>query len=111
MRFQGVGYLPRRIGGDGWALGRRMRILYHHRTLGDGAEGIHVREMVQAFRRLGHQVKVIGPIGETNPQQLRRSKLLDALKRLLPTVIYELLELGYSAYAYLKTLREIRSFR
>ena len=35
-----------------------MRILYHHRTLADGAEGIHIAEMVSAFRSLGHEVHV-----------------------------------------------------
>ena len=44
-----------------------MKILYHHRTLGDGAEGIHVREMVRAFSSLCHEVKVIGPAAETPP--------------------------------------------
>jgi len=38
-----------------------VKILYHHRTLGDGAEGIHIAEMVNAFRQLGHEVLVIGP--------------------------------------------------
>ena len=38
-----------------------MRILYHHRTLADGAEGIHIREIVDALRDLGHEVKVICP--------------------------------------------------
>ena len=37
-----------------------MRILYHHRTLADGAEGIHIAEMVDAFRALGHEVRVMG---------------------------------------------------
>ena len=27
-----------------------MRILYHHRTLADGAEGIHIHEMIEASR-------------------------------------------------------------
>ncbi|MCH8292490.1 glycosyltransferase WbuB, partial [Candidatus Poribacteria bacterium] len=41
-----------------------MKILYHHRTLGDGAEGIHIREMVEAWRGLGHEVRVVSLIGE-----------------------------------------------
>lgn len=40
-----------------------MRILYHHRTLADGAEGIHIAEMVAAFRGLGHEVRVHGLAG------------------------------------------------
>ena len=88
-----------------------MRILYHHRTLGDGAEGIHVREMVKAFRDLGHEVKVIGPAGEVTPEQSRKSRILGAVKQRLPHVVYELLEMAYSGYAFWRTSREIRAFR
>ena len=88
-----------------------MRILYHHRTLGDGAEGIHVREMVQAFRRLGHEVKVIGPVGEVIPGQSRKWRILDWTKRHIPAAFYEILELGYTPYALWRTRREIRTFR
>lgn len=38
-----------------------MKIIYHHRTRGDGAEGIHIREMITAFEALGHQVKLVCP--------------------------------------------------
>ncbi len=36
-----------------------MRIIYHHRTRGEDAQGIHVAEMVQAFHELGHEVDVV----------------------------------------------------
>lgn len=38
-----------------------MKIIYHHRTRGDGAEGIHIREMITAFEALGHQVRLVCP--------------------------------------------------
>ncbi|MFN5229577.1 MAG: glycosyltransferase family 4 protein [Planctomycetota bacterium] len=38
-----------------------MRILYHHRTRGDGAEGIHIGEMITAFESIGHRVKLVCP--------------------------------------------------
>ncbi len=38
-----------------------MKIIYHHRTRGDGAEGIHIGEMIQAFKGLGHQVQLVCP--------------------------------------------------
>jgi glycosyltransferase involved in cell wall biosynthesis len=88
-----------------------LRILYHHRTLGDGAEGIHVREMVRAFRTLGHEVRVIGPAGEVQPERSGRSRRLEALKKAIPAALFELLEIGYTAYAYWKASREIRAFR
>ncbi|SEO97846.1 glycosyltransferase family 4 protein [Aquisalimonas asiatica] len=36
-----------------------MRILYHHRTRGEDAQGIHIRALCDAFRRLGHEVDVV----------------------------------------------------
>ncbi len=88
-----------------------MRILYHHRTLGDGAEGIHIREMVKAFRELGHEVKVIGPTGEPQPESSQKSKILSNLKRSIPSTLYELLEIFYTGYCFLKMTREICTFK
>jgi glycosyltransferase involved in cell wall biosynthesis len=88
-----------------------MKILYHHRTLGDGAEGIHVREMVRAFRSLGHEVKVIGPAGETPPEKSKNFRLLDRLRRLIPSALYELLEMGYAPYIYFKVAREVGRYK
>lgn len=87
-----------------------MRILYHHRTLGDGAEGIHIREMVKAFRKLGHEVKVIGPTREMLPGSSRKSRILGNVKRWIPYVLYELLEISYTGYCFLKTTQAILSF-
>lgn len=88
-----------------------MRILYHHRTLGDGAEGIHIREMVKAFREIGNEVKVIGPIGEKPPESSRKSRMLERVKRMIPHVLYELLEISYTGYCFWKTARAIRAFK
>ena len=88
-----------------------MKILYHHRTLGDGAEGIHIREMVRAFRQLGNEVRVIGPTGEISPMPSRKSRILERVKRSVPHALYELLELAYTAYCFWRTVRSIRSFR
>ena len=44
-----------------------MKILFHHRTLADGAEGIHIEAMVRAFRGLGHEVHIIGLAASAEP--------------------------------------------
>lgn len=88
-----------------------MRILYHHRTLGDGAEGIHIREMVKAFRELGHEVRVIGPAGETPPGTSRKPGILGLIKRSIPQALFELCEIAYSGYVFLTASLEIRRFR
>lgn len=51
-----------------------MRILYHHRTLADGAEGIRIREMVHAFRELGHETRVVALVGEDGQQKRQMAK-------------------------------------
>jgi glycosyltransferase involved in cell wall biosynthesis len=73
-----------------------MRIVYHHRTLGDGAEGIHVSAMAEAFRNLGHDVEVAAIIGEQTNISTSRTRALGALARWAPRPIYEAMELGYS---------------
>ncbi len=71
-----------------------MRILYHHRTLGDGAEGIHVAEMVRAFRGLGHDVRVLSLIGEATNVRTTKQQRWSAVRRTLPGVAYEIAEMG-----------------
>ncbi|TWU55674.1 glycosyltransferase family 4 protein [Rubripirellula reticaptiva] len=113
-----------------------MRILYHHRTLGDGAEGVHVAAMIAAFRQLGHQVRVVAlagdpiaggdacaasgsPTGSVEAYQSgasikvssRARKRLSMLASLLPGVAYELAELAYNLPAKWRLKRAVRSFR
>ncbi|MDR4503170.1 MAG: glycosyltransferase family 4 protein [Candidatus Scalindua sp.] len=88
-----------------------MRILYHHRTLGDGAEGIHIREMVKAFREIGYEVLVIGPLGETSDNVSKKASVLYKIKNILPGFFYELLELGYNLIGFINIYKNIKSFR
>ncbi len=85
-----------------------MKLIYHHRTLGDGAEGIHIREMIAAFRSLGHEVKVVAPVGENYPndkgggsQNTSRGVMLATIKSRLPGLVFELCEMGYSLFIFL----------
>jgi glycosyltransferase involved in cell wall biosynthesis len=87
-----------------------MRILYHHRTLGDGAEGIHVAEMVKAFRKLGHEVQVVSLIGESTNSQSKPQRWWSAVKKAMPSFLYELGELSYNAHGYLSLASAVREF-
>jgi glycosyltransferase involved in cell wall biosynthesis len=55
-----------------------VRILYHHRTLADGAEGIHIRSMIAAFRTLGHTVVLRGADPDGTSQARRATGRLRA---------------------------------
>jgi len=76
-----------------------MRILYHHRTLGDGAEGIHIQSIVNNLKELGHAVKVVSLVGEQtqfrSAQEAKESRW-DKIKHWIPKPIYELAEVAYN---------------
>ncbi len=88
-----------------------MRILYHHRTLGDGAEGIHVSSMVDALRRLGHDVKVASVIGERTNVSTGRTRALGWVTRCTPRLIYEAMEVGYNLFGARMLLQEAETFK
>jgi len=88
-----------------------VRILYHHRTLGDGAEGIHIREMADALRRLGHDVQVAGPVGEPGGTVGPPASGWARFARFVPDAAYEIAELGYNVVARRRLAEHVRRFR
>jgi len=91
-----------------------MRILYHHRTLGDGAEGIHIQSIVNCLREQGHEVRVVSLVGQQtqfrSAQNARESKW-DKIKNRIPKPVYELAEVAYNLKGLKMLLAEIKSFR
>lgn len=79
-----------------------MEILYHHRTQGQGAEGIHIRGIIKAFEDLGHHVRVVSPFRATPKKTLefKRSRLWKILSEQAPQVIFEIIEITYNIYCY-----------
>jgi glycosyltransferase involved in cell wall biosynthesis len=89
-----------------------VKILYHHRTQAEDAQGIHIEEMVSAFRSLGHQVilaALVKPGEQNDPRFAARIRRMITAK--VPAWIYELLSLGYNLAGYLNLCRTIRSER
>lgn len=85
-----------------------MRILYHHRTRAADAQGVHIRALCEAFRRLGHQVEVVGPVRESATEAHDKGDSRstgggpNALFGItLPHWLYELLALLYNGPAFL----------
>lgn len=91
-----------------------MKILYHHRTLGDGAEGIHIQSIVHQLKELGHEVKVVSLVGENtefrSAQEAKESKW-DKIKALIPGPVYELAEIAYNLKGYKMLRRAIKDFQ
>ncbi len=91
-----------------------MRILYHHRTMGEGAEGIHVRSIIEALRAAGHEVQVSALVGEPEVAPLAAPHLTrrwNGIRRFIPDALYELAEIAYNVVGRIKLERAIRKFR
>ena len=97
-----------------------MRILYHHRTQAQCAEGVHIRGIVDAFRDLGHQVDVVSPPGvqiysietsdTTGGRHVNTQKgIIARLTSKVPELIFEVLELLYNLYSFLQLYRRLSS--
>lgn len=91
-----------------------MRILYHHRTLGDGAEGIHIRAIADGLSEQGHQVKIVSVVGEKT--QFRSSQYAkeikwDKIKSYIPGPLYELAEIMYNVKGIRMLSRKINTFK
>ena len=84
-----------------------MNILYHFRTQGTGAEGVHISGIATAFEQLGHRVIFSSPTGVdprttagANPfAEKQRRSLLARLAARAPALAFELLEIAYNFVA------------
>ena len=77
-----------------------MRIIYHHRTRATDAQRIHIREMVQAFRGLGHEVEIVALVDTETAVEDAARDAGDALwKRIVKRIpfAYDFLQLLYNA--------------
>jgi glycosyltransferase involved in cell wall biosynthesis len=99
----------------------RLRILYHHRTQGRGAEGNHIVSIVTALRGLGHRVDVLSPAGldpfdpqATVPVDKAKtetkgwSSVWKNISKHVPNWMFELGEIFYNVPAYLRVAGALR---
>ena len=77
-----------------------MRILYHHRTRSKDGQYVHIEEMINALRTLGHEVIIVAPPSAETESFGSDAGAVAMLKRYLPKWFYEVMELAYSAVAY-----------
>jgi len=72
-----------------------LKILYHHRTRSRDGQSVHIDEMVAALRQRGVAVRMVEPQRVDAMKPARK-------KQLLPKLVYELLEFGYSGLEFFK---------
>ena len=101
-----------------------LKILYHHRTQGRGAEGHHIASIVRELRLMGHRVTVISPRG-IDPLDAGNSAPVDKTRvstggirslwkwfsRHAPNFIFELAEIAYNIPAYRRLSKALAADR
>ncbi len=85
-----------------------MKILYHHRTRSKDGQYVHIEEMIDALRGLGHEVIVVAPAAMEKSDFGSDGGLVAWMKQHMPSFIYELMELAYSLLAYQRLSRSVR---
>ena len=98
-----------------------MKILYHHRTVGRGAEGHHISSVVNAFQELGHTVSILSPPGvdpltdkekspvdKTEKKESGISRIWQIVSRKSPQLFFEFLEFLYNFRALFKLFQAPR---
>lgn len=100
----------------------KMKILFHFRVRGTGAEGVHIAGMSSAFQELGHEIKFVSPTNNdprklleaTGPEPSNPSFATTLLHRLadrLPQPAFEVMEMIYSRIALQKLRRCLPGFK
>jgi glycosyltransferase involved in cell wall biosynthesis len=101
-----------------------MHFLYHHRTVGRGAEGNHIMALVDPLERVGHTVTIVSP-PHVDPRKTAGHVPLDKggtrgrgfsavwhwISNRAPQAMFEIAELTYNLYACLMLAALIRRKR
>lgn len=99
---------------------KKFKILYHHRTQGRGAEGVHITSIVKALEGLGHDVTIVSPPG-VNPllnagnapvdkSQVKTSgidSLWKFISKHIPNILFEFIEVIYNFPASIRLEKEL----
>jgi len=88
-----------------------MKILYHHRIASKDGQFVHVEELTNAFIEQGHELKFVAPSLNENSDFGHDGGFVTKLKKLLPRALYELLELSYSLWVFIKLVIAIKQFK
>lgn len=96
-----------------------MNILYLHRTQGQGAAGNHIRQVVKAFRALGHNVMIVSPPGvqvsdhepDSSSSSSWSQRLGQSVRLNATSVMFELFEILYNGIAHWRLWRTHRKAR
>ena len=100
-----------------------MNILFHHRTRGRGAEGVHIRGVVKGLRQLNNNVDILSLPGaepeaeetNTSTEQVKQAptkkssfSILSDLTKHVPEFVFELFELAFNLIAVIRLRKTVK---
>lgn len=91
-----------------------MKILYHHRTQGEGVERVHILGIVNAWRSAGHYVDIVSPPGVSlnHPEKTEinndNGNIWKHVVKYIPEFGFELFEIAYNFWVYISLTRETK---
>lgn len=88
-----------------------MKILYHHRIRSKDGQYVHIEELTNALKELGHEIIMVGPTAVQKEEFGAEAGMVAVLKKYLPKFVYELLELAYAVKDYASLVRAVRKHR
>jgi glycosyltransferase involved in cell wall biosynthesis len=88
-----------------------MRILYHHRIASKDGQFVHIEELTNAFIEQGHELTFVAPSLNENSDFGHDGGFVTQLKKMLPRALYELLELTYCLWIFIKLVKVIKQFK
>lgn len=88
-----------------------MKILYHHRIASKDGQYVHVEELTNAFIEQGHELYFVAPQVNENAEFGGDGGFVSKLKKALPQSLYEIIELTYSLWVFIKLAVAILKFK
>ncbi len=88
-----------------------MKILYHHRVASKDGQYVHIEELTNALKQLGHEIIMVGPSTVEKGSFGSEGGIVPFLKRFVPGFAYELMEFGYALVAYMKLRHAVLKYK
>jgi glycosyltransferase involved in cell wall biosynthesis len=100
-----------------------VNILFHHRTRGRGAEGVHIRGVVKGLRQLDNNVDILSLPGaepeaeetdvkveqvQQKPSKKSSFSILSDLTKHVPEFVFELFELAFNLIAVIRLRKNVK---
>jgi glycosyltransferase involved in cell wall biosynthesis len=88
-----------------------VKILYHHRIASKDGQYVHVEELTNALLEQGHELHFVAPQVNENADFGGDGGFVSKLKKALPHALYEIIELAYSMWVFIKLAVAIIKFK